>query len=55
MFEFIVSGQIPGTPIVVTFQGVLAVMGLIFGISIARRITRMHRQDDAPNIQELTL
>lgn len=55
MFEFIVSGQIPGTPIVVTFQTVLAVMGLIFGISIARRITKMHRQSEAPNIQELTI
>lgn len=55
MFEFIVSGQIPGTPIVITFQWVLALAGLFFGMSIARKFTRTHRQNNVANIQEFTL
>lgn len=55
MLELIVTGQIPGTPIVITFQWVLAIFGLVFGATMARQITRQHRQTNAVSLEEITL
>jgi hypothetical protein len=55
VLELIVTGQIPGTPIVITFQWVLAIVGLVCGVSIARQMTRQHRHASHPKLEEITL
>jgi hypothetical protein len=55
VLNFIVSGQIPGTPIVLTFQSVLAVASLFFGVALARQITKQSQNSNPINIEEITL
>lgn len=55
MLNFIVSGQIPGTPIVLTFQWVLAIASLALGVVIARQITHQNRRNSVVDVEEVTL
>lgn len=55
MLEFIVTGHVPGTQIIITFQVFLAVASLIFGMSLARRIVRQNRQQDVMSIEDTTI
>ncbi len=55
MLELIVLGEIPGTHIVITFSGVLAVMAMLFGASIARAIKKYSRLDQRVRIDDITL
>lgn len=55
MLEFIVSGQIPGTQIIVTFQMVLAILSSLFGVALARQMTRQSRHLQHARVEDITL
>lgn len=55
MFDFIVSGQIPGTDIFITFQTVLATASLLIGVILARHVAKTQSRDNVPGVEEITL
>jgi hypothetical protein len=55
MLEFLVLGQIPGTQIVITFQWVLIVASLGFGVLLGRRIAKQSHNGNAQVVEDITL
>ncbi len=55
MLEIIVSGQIPGTQIVITFQSVLAIASLALGIVIARQIAKPNRRSNSVKVEDIVI
>lgn len=55
MLEFIVLGEIPGTGLVITFSWAVAIITVIAGISLLRRIRKDRITSNLVTIEETTI
>ncbi len=55
MLELIVLGQVPGTKIVITFSWAVALLTMLSGVSMLRRIRNQRITSNLVHIEETTI
>lgn len=54
MLDFMVTGQVPGTRVVITFTWIVAVMTVVIGGAMIRRLHKQHELLDQVSAEELS-
>ena len=55
MLEFIVTGQIPGTGLVITFPWIVALLTVAGGVALLRREHKQHDHMQQVSIEEVAI
>ena len=55
MLELIVLGQVPGTGVVITFSWAVAIITVLTGVSLLRRVRRDRTVNHLVKIEEVAL